>query len=276
MTENKDPVCKMEVEAGSAAATREYKGQTFYFCSAGCAKNFDADPARYVRQAKPESHGSSESPSDSEHCHHHDAQDSKSKHSHRHGAQNHHLHSVASVRTPAIKGTYTCPMHPEVVSDKPGNCPKCDMTLESIIPRPSEIKTTSETKTIYTCPMHPEIEQDHPGQCPKCGMTLEPKTVGGVDEQDQREIRSLAVKFWVGLALTVPVLFLAMGKYIPGLHLSGLIPMAVSKWLELISQHARDSLGGCDVFRSWLALHHQSTTEHVYLDRTGGRGGLPV
>jgi len=124
--------------------------------------------------------------------------------------------------------------------------------------------------------MHPEIEQDHPGQCPKCGMTLEPKTVGGVDEQEQREIRSLAVKFWVGLALTVPVLFLAMGKYIPGLHLSGLIPMAVSKWLELISQHARDSLGGCDVFRSWLALHHQSTTEHVYLDRTGGRGGLPV
>jgi Cu+-exporting ATPase len=92
----------------------------------------------------------------------------------------------------------------------------------------------AETKTIYTCPMHPEIEQDHPGQCPKCGMTLEPKTVGGLDEQERREIRSLAVKFWVGLALTVPVLFLAMGKYIPGLHLSTLIPMAVSKWLELI------------------------------------------
>ena len=66
----------------------------------------------------------------------------------------------------AESGTYTCPMHPEVVSDKPGNCPKCGMTLEPVIPRPSA------TKTIYTCPMHPEIEQDHPGQCPKCGMTL--------------------------------------------------------------------------------------------------------
>ena len=102
------------------------------------------------------------------------------------------------------------------------------MNLEPLMPKPTE------TKTIYTCPMHPEIEQDHPGQCPKCGMTLEPKTVGGADEQEQREIRSLSIKFWVGLALTVPVLFLAMGKYIPGLDLHALIPMSVSKWLQLI------------------------------------------
>jgi len=128
----------------------------------------------------------------------------------------------------AKSGTYTCPMHPEVVSEKPGNCPKCGMTLEPVMPRPAE------AKTIYTCPMHPEIEQDHPGQCPKCGMTLEPKTVGGVDEEEQREIRSLSIKFWTGLALTIPILFLAMGKYIPGLELQSLIPMAVSKWLELL------------------------------------------
>ena len=89
--------------------------------------------------------------------------------------------------------TYTWPMHPEVVSDKRGDCPKCGMTLEPMTPR------SVETKTIYTCPMHPEIEQDHPGQCPKCGMTLEPKTIGGVDEQEQHEIRSLSIKFWVGL-----------------------------------------------------------------------------
>lgn len=143
-------------------------------------------------------------------------------HPHRYPAARQSQRSTANVRK------YTCPMHPEVVSDRPGNCPKCGMTLEPMMLRPSE------TKIIYTCPMHPEIEQDHPGQCPKCGMTLEPKTVGGVDEQEQREIRSLSIKFWVGLGLTIPVLILAMGKYIPPLNLHTLIPMAVSKWLELI------------------------------------------
>ena len=137
-------------------------------------------------------------------------------------------YSIDADRSPAGKRSYTCPMHPEVISDKPGNCPKCGMTLEPMRPTPSE------TKTIYTCPMHPEIEQDRPGQCPKCGMNLEPKTIGGGDEQEQREIRSLSIKFWLGLALTLPILFLAMGKYIPGVDLHGLIPMAVSKWIELI------------------------------------------
>src|SRR5271166_4254948 len=144
---------------------------------------------------------------------------------------------------------YTCPMQPEVVSDKPGNCPKCGMTLEPMIPRPSE------TKTIYTCPMHPEVEQDHPGQCPKCGMTLEPKTVGRVDEHEQHEIRSLSVKFWVGLGLTIPVLILAMGKYIPALNLHTLIPMPVSKWLELILSTPVILWAGAMFFeRGWRSL----------------------
>jgi transcription initiation factor IIE alpha subunit len=56
---------------------------------------------------------------------------------------------------------YTCPMHPEIITDKPGKCPKCGMTL-----------VKKKTDKIYTCTMHPEVISDKPGNCPKCGMKL--------------------------------------------------------------------------------------------------------
>ncbi|HYY30515.1 MAG TPA: copper-translocating P-type ATPase [Chthoniobacterales bacterium] len=116
-----------------------------------------------------------------------------------------------------------------------------------------------QPRTIYTCPMHPEIEQDHPGQCPKCGMNLEPKTIGGVNEEEQREIRSLSIKFWVGLALTIPVFILAMGKHIPGLHLDNLIPMAFAKWLELILSAPVVLWAGAMFFeRGWRSIMNRS------------------
>src|SRR6184192_827614 len=87
---------------------------------------------------------------------------------------------------------------------------------------------------IYTCPMHPEIEQDHPGACPICGMTLEPKTIGVGDEEEQHDIRSLSRKFWIALVLTIPVLILAMGHAIPGLHIDSIVPRQIGKWIEFV------------------------------------------
>jgi hypothetical protein len=63
---------------------------------------------------------------------------------------------------------YTCPMHPEVMTNKPGKCPKCGMTLVRV-----EAKKVKEAiADVYTCTMHPEVKSDKPGNCPKCGMEL--------------------------------------------------------------------------------------------------------
>jgi len=62
----------------------------------------------------------------------------------------------------------------------------------------------------YTCPMHPEVEQDQPGACPKCGMELEPKTPAAAEDAESAGAGDLARRFWTGLALSVPLMILAM------------------------------------------------------------------
>jgi Cu(I)/Ag(I) efflux system membrane fusion protein len=78
--------------------------------------------------------------------------------------------SSKSVSPSGMVIIYTCPMHPEVILDKPGNCPICGMKLIK-----KEIKKEDLDKLVYTCPMHPEIRSDKPGECSICGMKLEKK-----------------------------------------------------------------------------------------------------
>ena len=65
---------------------------------------------------------------------------------------------------PGSTVAYACPMHPEVLSDEQGHCPKCGMKLLAIAVGP----------IAYACPMHPEVTSDQPDRCPQCGMKLVP------------------------------------------------------------------------------------------------------
>src|SRR5882672_1314590 len=70
---------------------------------------------------------------------------------------------------------------------------------------PPSAPARAPTGRIYTCPMHPEIRQLGPGACPKCGMALEP-VVASADQQPNPELVDMTRRFWIGLALTLPVL----------------------------------------------------------------------
>jgi Cu+-exporting ATPase len=91
-----DPVCGMTVDPASAPASVEHEGNKYYFCNPHCAHKFHADPARYL-------HG---------------------------GARPEPMETPAASLPPGGKVEYVCPMHPEIVRDRPGSCPKCGMALE--------------------------------------------------------------------------------------------------------------------------------------------------
>jgi Cu+-exporting ATPase len=84
---------------------------------------------------------------------------------------------------------------------------------------------------IYTCPMHPQIRQSGPGSCPICGMTLEPVEVTA-EAAPNHELADMSRRFWIGLALTLPVFILEMGSHIPWLGLHDLVPERISIWVQ--------------------------------------------
>lgn len=72
---------------------------------------------------------------------------------------------------------------------------------------------------FYICPMHPEVRQKNPGECPICGMALEPETVN-IDNTENPELVDFRYRFWIGLILTIPIMFIEMGDHFFNLDLS--------------------------------------------------------
>ena len=107
--------------------------------------------------------------------------------------------------------------------------------------------------TIWTCPMHPEIRQDHPGACPICGMGLEPEMVSA-DTGPSAELLDMTRRFWIGLALALPVFILEMGGHLfPALH--HLVPMKVSIWVQFALATPVVLWAGWPFFeRGWASL----------------------
>lgn len=118
--------------------------------------------------------------------------------------------------------------------------------LENSVPPPVN------AGAIYTCPMHPQIRQPGPGFCPICGMALEPETVSA-DTGPNRELADMTRRFWIGLALTLPVFALEMGGHLSGLH--QWIGQMASNWIQLLLATPVVLWAGWPFFeRGWASL----------------------
>jgi heavy metal translocating P-type ATPase len=107
--------------------------------------------------------------------------------------------------------------------------------------------------TEWTCPMHPEIRRPGPGSCPICGMALEPVTVT-VDSGPSPELADMTRRFWVGVALSIPVVLLGMGAdLIPAIH--DVISARASAWVQLVLATPVVLWAGWPFFeRGWISV----------------------
>jgi Cu+-exporting ATPase len=116
---------------------------------------------------------------------------------------------------------------------------------------------TALTRTQYTCPMHPQIVRDQPGECPICGMALEPMTVT-LEEEENPELLDMTRRFWVSVALAVPLVILAMGGFV-GLSFDWLATPRTLSWLELVLATPVVLWGGWPFFvRGWQSIVNRS------------------
>jgi P-type Cu+ transporter len=196
----RDPVCGMTVDPTKAAATIDYEGQPYYFCSKSCAAKFQQAPTKFLAAAT----GSA----------------STSQHEHRHQA----LTQIAPPPT-AHSNSNSADAQIKIASTTPSCCSHPTATS-----KPSVAALMKAGEGVrYTCPMHPQIVQIGPGSCPICGMALEPMDPL-VEVEADPEYDSMRNRFIVGLVLSAPLLVLSMG----GESLLRGVPVAAMQWIELL------------------------------------------
>jgi Cu+-exporting ATPase len=297
MTNHIDPVCGMTVNPATAAGSFEYKDKMYYFCNPHCQSKFNANPENYLNkpprlsemhsqmQAAPvmvqlggkskslpvmmpmqkvpvaeEAHidpvcGMTVNPSTAAGKHDYNGKP-------YYFCSTHCLHKFSvdpeAVLHPAPKPAaptdveYTCPMDPEIRKVGPGACPKCGMALE-----PATFAMPG-TRTEYVCPMHPEVVRDEPGNCPICGMALEPR-VTTLEEAENPELVDMRRRFWISLALSLPVFLLAMSEMIPGQIVQHALGHRLVTWLQFALATPVVLWGGWPFFeRGWASIVNRS------------------
>jgi len=241
-----DPVCGMTVDPATAAGKADYDGTTYFFCSIGCKLKFEGDPTKYVQPSVSASTPATSVEAIDPVCGM-TVDPQKAAASVEHAGTMYFFCSrscatkfqadpakylspkpaPAPLEAPETQKNaveYVCPMDPEVHQAGPGSCPKCGMALE-----PATI-SVPVSRTDFTCPMHPQISRPEPGNCPICGMTLEPRETTA--EEVNPELVDMTRRFWISVALAVPLLALMVSDLVPSMPLQHLLPAQTWAWIE--------------------------------------------
>lgn len=164
------------------------------------------------------------------------------EHSHHHGAEDTHVRPDGTVMKGAAHD-HACCAHKQSADAHPPMAAKL-------------VAKGDQSQVEYTCPMHAQIRQMGPGSCPICGMALEP-LVATAEVVENAELVDMTRRFWVGLALTVPVFILEMGSHLFDLH--SLISPQASNWVQLLLSTPVVLWAGWPFFvRAWASVKNRS------------------
>jgi Cu+-exporting ATPase len=208
----------MTVDPKAGKPTYEHEGHVYHFCCQGCRDKFAAAPEDYTKARDPVCGMSVER--------------ATAQHVAKHAGQRFYFCSVGCQEK--FEGDPT-----KYLDGQPAREP---------MPK----------GTIYTCPMHPEIVQEGPGDCPICGMALEPMGVPAGDEGPNPELVDFTRRFWIGAALTIPILVLTMGPLV-GLPVREWIGERSAIWAEFVLATPVILWSGLPFFvRGWKSLVNRS------------------
>jgi len=158
-------------------------------------------------------------------------------HTHDH-AHDHHHHAAEGLAIDPVCGMSVDPKTTTLSATHQGQSyyfcnPSC---RTKFIAHPEKYLDPSQKEEIempegteFTCPMHPEIRQIGPGACPICGMALEPLMVTA-EAGPNHELIDMTRRFWIALAITLPLFVLEMGAHVLGWHVpyGNLIQLALA------------------------------------------------